>query len=232
MGQIRNTRKIYFLNYNKLRLLLILRICICTIPVQVYLLLFFFVTSMFWQCRPSFQIRFYLLGVLPVVSIQFRVKLGVPIVNPISLRIFNLLRHVSFPSLFVSFFHKLLQFFYAFFTRLIGAVQQRIRVSIKFSRLVLLFYVLFLGYFNIVHVLFVPNGLFFLRESIVRIIVLKFRFLLDAFDLFGSLCQQVVLWIHAFQFRFLFASLFNLFHLLPSHLFRVLVWIILSFLLI
>ena len=30
MGQIRNTRKIYFLNYNKLRLLLILRICICT----------------------------------------------------------------------------------------------------------------------------------------------------------------------------------------------------------
>ncbi len=39
MGQIRNTRKIYFLNYNKLRLLLILRICICTIPVQVYLLL-------------------------------------------------------------------------------------------------------------------------------------------------------------------------------------------------
>ncbi len=29
MGQIRNTRKIYFLNYNKLRLLLIL-VCICT----------------------------------------------------------------------------------------------------------------------------------------------------------------------------------------------------------
>ena len=37
MGQIRNTRKIYFLNYNKLRLLLIL-VCICTM-VQVYLLL-------------------------------------------------------------------------------------------------------------------------------------------------------------------------------------------------
>ena len=34
MGQIRNTRKIYFLNYNKLRLLLIL-VCICTTMVLV-----------------------------------------------------------------------------------------------------------------------------------------------------------------------------------------------------
>ena len=41
MGQIRNTRKIYFLNYNKLRLLLILRMYMYhgNIPVQVYLLL-------------------------------------------------------------------------------------------------------------------------------------------------------------------------------------------------
>ena len=44
MGQIRNTRKIYFLNYNKLRLLLIL-VCTWYQPwylvyvVQVYLLL-------------------------------------------------------------------------------------------------------------------------------------------------------------------------------------------------
>jgi|MDSW01.2.fsa_nt_gb hypothetical protein len=46
MGQIRNTRKIYFLNYNKLRLLLILRMYMyqyhgTMVPyqVQVYLLL-------------------------------------------------------------------------------------------------------------------------------------------------------------------------------------------------
>ena len=39
MGQIRNTRKIYFLNYNKLRLLLILR-------MYVYKYIFFSVYLM------------------------------------------------------------------------------------------------------------------------------------------------------------------------------------------
>ena len=46
MGQIRNTRKIYFLNYNKLRLLLIL-VCICTTMVLVpYKYIFFSVYLM------------------------------------------------------------------------------------------------------------------------------------------------------------------------------------------